>query len=182
MIYGINFLMLSDISDELGTIREKLIGTNVFSFVVQLCATLVLILVVIYFAYKPVKKLLKKRADYIESNITDSEKNKVIAEQNVKQSNDMILASKKEASTIIEKANKEALKQRVDLVEETKGEIKQMKEDAELDIERSRQETLQAVHEEMVSVALAASREILKREVNEKDDAKLAEDFIKKLD
>lgn len=181
MIYGINFLMFSDISEELQSIAEKL-GFTLFSFVVQLCATIILILVVVYFAYKPVKKMLKKRADYIESNIADSEKNKVIAEQNVKQSNEMILASKKEASTIIEKANKEALKQRADLVEETKGEIKQMKKDAELDIERSRQETLQAVHEEMVDVALAASREILKREVNKEDNTKLAEDFIKKLD
>lgn len=178
MICQPNFIVLASIGDD---IKNKLIPSWT-SFVVQVAAFVILLLVVIYLAYKPVKKMLKKRADYIESNITDSEKNKAIAAQNVQQSNEMIIASKKEASHIIETANKEAIQQKAGILEDTRMEVQQMKKDADVDIERSRQESLQAVHKEMVDVALAASSEILKREVTSEDNARLAEEFIKKLD
>ena len=42
------------------------------SFVTQLAALVVLIIVVIVFAYKPVKKILKKRQDHIEENIKEA--------------------------------------------------------------------------------------------------------------
>lgn len=169
------------IKAEISKITQKLIPSWT-SFVVQLAALIILILIVVYVAYKPMKKMLKKRADYVENNIKDSEQNKALAAQNAKQSEEMILSSKREASQIIEAANKEALVQKESVMETTRSEVKQMKIDAEKDIERSRQDTLDSVHKEMVDVALAASSEILKREVNEEDNARLAEEFIKKLD
>jgi predicted PurR-regulated permease PerM len=49
-------------------IKAKLIPSWV-SFVVQFVALLVLLLIVFVFAYKPVKKILQKRSDYIEQQI-----------------------------------------------------------------------------------------------------------------
>lgn len=176
----IGIFVLSDLGDLFKDIGGKLIP-NLFSFIVQLCSLVVLILVVFFVAYKPVKKMLKKRTDYIENNITDSQKNKALAKQNLEQSQEMILLSKKEASLIIIKANKEALKERQLLDEETKQNIIKLKKEAEADIQKSKEESLEEIRREMVNVALAASKEILKREVNEKDNAKLTEDFIDKL-
>jgi F-type H+-transporting ATPase subunit b len=141
----------------------------------------VLILVVFFVAYKPVKKMLKKRADYIENNILDSQKNKAIAKQNLEQSNEAILSSKKEASRIISDANKKALNERKILEEETKLGLLRLKQEAETDIEKSKEQSLEDIRREMISVAMVTSKEILKREINEKDNAKLAEDFIEKL-
>ena len=56
-----------------------------------------------------------------------------------------------------------------------------MKKMAEEDIQKSRQEALDDIHKEIVEVALLTSSEILKREVNTKDNARLAEEFIEKL-
>ena len=56
-----------------------------------------------------------------------------------------------------------------------------MKKVAEQDIERSKQEALDDIHKEMVEVALLTSSEILKREVNDEDNARLAEEFINRL-
>ena len=57
-----------------------------------------------------------------------------------------------------------------------------MKEAAEEDIQRSQQEALESIRKEMVNLALSASSEILKREVNEKDNARIAEDFIRSIE
>lgn len=176
----IDIFILSDIGSLFEDLGSKLVP-NLFSLIIQLCSLLVLILVVFFVAYKPVKKMLKKRADYIESNISDSQKDKALAKQNFEQSQETVLSSKKEASQIITKANKEALKERQLLEEETKRNISKLKKEAELDIQKSKEESLEEIRREMVTVALAASKEILKREVNEKDNAKLAEEFIEKI-
>ncbi len=167
--------------DEIG---EK-IGNNLIpswvSFVMQVAAFIILLVIVVFVAYKPVKKMLKARQDYIEKEISDAEKDKAAAAVNLTQSQETILASKKQASQILEEANLEAQRRQEEALEEARLQIAKMKADAEKDIKRSRQEALDDIHKEMVDIALLTSSEILKREVNSKDNARLAEDFIDRL-
>ncbi len=166
---------------EIAKIKEKLIPSWT-SLVVQFGALVILIFIVIFCAYKPVKKMVKKRQDYIENNIRDSEVSKAVALKAEKQSSEIVLESKKQAAQIIEEAQNAAKKDRENLLNEARLEVTKMKSDAEMDIERSKQEALDEIHAEMVDVALAASSEILKREVNKKDNARLTEEFIENLD
>ena len=48
-------------------------------------AFLVLLLVVFYFAYKPVKKLIRQRKDYVEGKIKSAEEREAIANQKVEE-------------------------------------------------------------------------------------------------
>ena len=162
-------------------IRENLIP-NWVSFVCQLGALIVMILVIFFVAYKPVRKMLQKRADYIEENIRQAEEAKAEALKNASQSEETIIASKKEAANIIADAKVTAENNTRAMVEETRLEINKMKSLAEEDIARSKEEAKEEIRQEMVSVALAASEEVLKREVNEKDNARIVEDFIKEMD
>ena len=172
---------LQEWGDSIGdTIRNNLIPSWT-SFVMQISAFIILLLVVIYVAYKPVKRMLKKRQDYIEKEISDAEKDKSAAAVHLKQAEETILASKKEASSIIEEAQNNALAQKEQILAETKLEVEKMKLDAEKDIARSRQEALDDIHKEMVEVALLTSSEILKREVNNEDNSRLAKEFIDQL-
>ena len=155
---------------------------NWISFVVQLAALLVMIAVVIFFAYKPVKKIITQRQDYIEKNIKQSEEDKAIAAQNAKQSEEMIIASQKKADQLVEDARKLSIDERNRMVEETNQLIAKMKDDAQKDIEQSTLDAKDAIRKEMVNLALSASSEILKREINEKDNARLAEEFIRSIE
>lgn len=168
------------LADALGGIKDLLIPSWV-SLVVQIGALAVLIMIVMFCAYKPVKKMLQKRQDYIESNIRAAEESKAAALQREQQSSEIILDSKKKAALIIEEAQKTAKDDKEVILAEARKEVAKMKSDAEMDIERSKQEALDDIHHEMVDVALAASSEILKREVSEKDNARLAEEFIENL-
>ena len=171
----------ADIGEEISKgFQEKMIPSWL-SFVTQFLALVVLLIVVFVFAYKPVKKMLSKRADYIEQNIHEAEEKNANAEVNQKQAEEMVLASKKEAAQIISNANQQIEMNRQEMIDETRQEIEKMKLQAEEDIERSRQEALDDIHHEMVEVALSASAEILKREVNNKDNERLAEDFVNNL-
>ena len=156
---------------------DKLIP-NWVSFVTQLGALLVLVLVVILFAYKPVKKILKERQDYIEKEIKDAEDSKAIWQENQIKSETTVLESHKQAALIIDEAKKTALKEREKILEETASDVERMKIEAEDDIARMELEAQEDIRKEMVNIALEASKELLGREVNSKDNARLIEEFI----
>lgn len=145
-------------------------------------AFIVLLLVVFYFAYKPVKKLIKDRKDYVEGKIKNAEEREAIAAKKVEEAEKEIVESRQKAIEIVEKAKLDASKER--------DEIKaQAKLDADKEVERARQEIAQEIeaskdeiHREIVSVALDASSKVLEREVNKKDNEKLIDDFINELD
>ena len=162
-------------------IRNSLIPSWV-SFVVQFSALVIMLVVVITVAYKPVKKMLNKRAEYVETNIRDSEMAKAEAEKSVVASKEALIASKKEAAEIVANASIIAENNTKARLEATQLEINKMKLLAEEDIARSKEEAKEEVRQEMISVALAASEEVLKREVNQKDNQRVVEDFIKDLD
>ena len=177
--------LLDNVLEEWGqnigeTIRNNLIPSWT-SFAMQLAAFIILLVVVIFVAYKPVKRMLQKRQEHIEKEISDAEKDKAAAAANLVQSQEAIIASKKDASLIIEEAQLEAQRQRELILADARKEAEKMKLDAEKDIARSRQEALDDIHKEMVEVALLTSSEILKREVNDEDNSRLAKEFIDKL-
>ena len=177
-------LLTSCSGEELGLTSEsftsKLIP-NWPSFVTQLSALVVLIIVVIVFAYKPVKKILKKRQDHIEENIKEAEKSKLVWQENELKSKETVLASERTAADIVAEAKKAAEKEKAAILETTQLEVNKMKSDAENDIARMEIEAQEQIKKEIVSVALDASKELLGREVSSKDNVRLVEDFIEEV-
>ena len=167
------FNAIDDIIEQMQTIPGKLVP-DWFSLVIQLSSFIILLLVVFFVAYKPVKKMLQKRADFIQEEIEQAQKNHAEAKK-------ILSDSKAEASLIIANATKKGEEKYEAMVLEAKEEVKEMKLAAQDDIEQAKVDALNDIRNEMVNVALSASKEILKREVDEKDNARLAEDFINRL-
>ena len=171
---------MSNIGEVIGTIGQKLIP-NLLSFVVQFLSFLVLLIVVFVLAYKPVKKILAKRADYVENEIKEARENNLQAQKNVDEAKEMVAQSKVQASEIIKNAEKQGQEKYDAIILQAKSDVEEMKQGAQEDIERAKEEAIKDIHDEMVKVALSASEEILKREVDNKDNKRLAEDFINRL-
>jgi len=171
-----------DVSGSLNdeTFLSKLIP-NWISFVAQLGALIVLIIVVIFFAYKPVKKILKKRQDYVESNIKEAEESKAKWQENELKSKETVLASSRTAANIVAEAKEQANLEKEKILEEASKEVARMKVDAENDIARMESEAQEAIKKEMVSIALDASKELLAREIDSQDNNRLLEEFIEEV-
>ena len=175
-------LLLTSCSIDLSSddFTSKLIP-NWPSFVAQVGALIVLLVVVIVFAYKPVKKIVNKRQDYIESNIKEAEKSKAIWQENELKSKETVLASERTAADIVAEAKNDAQKERAVILEQTQQDVIKMKKDAENDIARMEEEAQEQIKKEIVSVALDASSELLGREVNSEDNTRLLEEFIEEV-
>ena len=151
------------------------------SLIAQVGALVVLILVVIIFGYKPIKKIIKKRQDYIESQIKDAEQSKATWQENELKSKETVLASNRTAADIVAEAKANAEIERNKILEQTAQDVERMKKDAENDIARMELEAQEQIRKEIVNVALDASKELLGREVNSEDNNRLLEEFIEDI-
>lgn len=173
----------SNVQDELNqeTFFNKLFP-NPWEALATLIAFIVLLLVVFFFLYKPVKSMLKKRADYVENKIKDAEIREEKSKELLEDASKNLEDSKKQGLEIIEKSKKTALQEKETIINEGKNEAKLQIENAKKEIEQEIEKSKDEIHKEIVDVALSASKEVLKREINDKDEERLIDDFIKDLD
>ena len=154
---------------------------NIWSFLAQLLAFIIMSIIVIKFAYKPVKKFLAQRREYVEEHLSKAEEATKKAEDNVKETEKNLALSNKQALQIIEEAKTEAEKQKQEILLQAKQEANNKIIQAQQDIEKEKQKAVQEVHDDVVNLALEASKTLLTREVNSSDNQKLLNDFVDEL-
>lgn len=160
---------------------EKLFP-NFWDFIVQLAAFVVLLVIVFFLGYKPVKKLLKARHDYVEHNLRDSEDAKAIAERNAKISAQNIETSKKEAVQIVSSAQVEANKESDAILAKAREDAMIERQKADRDILDAEKKAREDTRKQIVDVAIEASSQVLGREVDKRDNARLLDEFMEGLD
>lgn len=171
---------LADSPIDPGSILPK-ISINLWSFITQMIAFLILVVAVFFLAYKPVKKLLKKRNDYVKNNIDASKANALASEEKLKAAEANLTSSYKEAKQIIAKAKDTAENERALIISKAKDEAKLEKIKASEEIEAEIKKSRDDIHKEMVDIALLASEKILEREVTTADNQKRVDNFIKDI-
>lgn len=152
---------------------------NFWSWLINFLALIVLFVVVYFVAYKPIRKYVQARKDYVEKNLRDSESAKAINERKAKESDKLIANAKKEASGIIQKAKEDASKQAEVIVNDAKDEALKKQKEADIAIKQAEERSRVAIQEEIVNVAMDASKKVLGRSIDTKDNRRLVEDFVK---
>ena len=176
-----NYLVIYDDAVTKDGFIEKLFP-NPWDALAVFLAFVVLLVVVFYFAYKPLKKLIQKRADYVDGKLRHAEQSEKDALLKVEEAQVNVKKSQQEALLIVEKAKEDAEKERARIKEKAKEEADQevirAKQEIEQEIEKSKDE----IHSQIVNVAFDASKKVLSREVNKEDNEKLINQFINDLE
>lgn len=174
----------------LASLRDVLPGVDDFiaklfpswqALVIQLVATFILFFFMAKFLFKPVRKILKQRQDYIEKNIEDSKVELLEAKDKNKEAEENIISSQKQAQEIIASARKESEDIKEKSLRETDEEISKRRLALEKEIELEKIKSNEEIRASMIDVAIAASSKVLEREISKEDNARLIEDFIKEV-
>ena len=171
----------SGIQDKIETTVNNMLP-NLYVTLMQLLLFVVTVLVFIFLAYKPIKKKLKERSEFVKKNIDESKAKNVQADEQLKKASEVILNSQKKASQIIQEAQIAADKKAQASEVELSRHIEEQKQQAHKDIEAERAKMMKEARMDMIDAALTASKEVLKREVNKKDNDKILEEFIDGID
>ena len=152
------------------------------SLLIQLGATLILILIVGKFLMKPVREILQKRQDYVMSQISTAQEIKEKAENKEKEVNERISRLNVEASSIIDDAKKNAEAIKENAYREIEEEKVIQHQILQKQLEQEKISAKEEIRKEILEVALQASEVVLQREVSKKDNQAIVENFIKEVE
>lgn len=170
-------LLAQDIGDLIGDVSQK-IFPNIESLIVQLIATCILVFFVIKFFWKPIKKNIDTRREYIKKNIDEASQLNDEAHINLENSNKTIKDANVEARRIKEKAEADALLARQNILNQAEEDANRRLKLAEEQIIKEREEAKQEIHNEIINVAMMAASKIVEREINKEDNEKLVKEFL----
>lgn len=171
-----------DLGNDLSNQIEAKLFPNIWAFLVQFIAFIIVALLVIKLGYKPVRKYLDKRRELLDNEVNEAKKLNADAKENFLKSEKTLADTKKGATSIIEDAKKEANAKKEEILNEAFFEASKTKEKALLDIEKAKESAKKQLQDEIINVALDASSKILKREVNEKDNKRIINQFVDDLE
>lgn len=148
---------------------NEALGVNLTDMIVQIVATIILIIIVKKFFWGRISDFLQKRKEYIEAELNDAEAahQEAVA---LKETHDLELKEVRAKS----KEYFEAAKSRGD--EEKRRIIENAKEEAEViianghkEVESERQKAKEALRNEVVSIASLMTEKVINKKINEKD-------------
>ena len=137
------------------------LGVNVWTLIAQIVNFLILLLVLYFFAYKPVMKMLDERSRKIKESMDEVQKVKEQAAQTEEEFKKKIEAASKEGQEVIARAMRtgEEARQRAQL--EAKQEAQGLVEKARVEIQRERSETIGELRQEFADLTIVAAEKVI---------------------
>ena len=142
--------------------------------------TFVLLLVVLRLtAWKPLMGALEAREQRIRGTIEDADRVKGEADELIARYQNMLNEAKSEAQAIIDEGKADALKVKQTIVDETRREAEASKERAKREIALATDEARKQLWAETSKLSTLLAGKILQRNLNEADQQRLIEAFMK---
>ena len=160
----------------------KLFPNGLWDLIIQLAAFILLLLIVFFLGYKPLKKMLDQRREYVQGQLDEAEKaKKTIADADILAKQE-VEKGKQEAQAIIDEAKSQARKEAHEIVNQAKAEASAKRLAADEEIRLAQEASKQEIRQEIIDVALQASSQVLKRNVDDKDNRRMVDELLDSLE
>ncbi len=148
--------------------------------------TTLLVLAFSYYLFRkhlfgPTREFMKKRSNFIDKNIKDSIQAKDQAQKELDNAQKEFDKSIKDAASYLEGKMSVADQKAQQLIDNTKADLSQLKETTREALSNAEAEARKNLKKEVAEISIAAASKVLQREIDEKDSAKLVDDFIKDI-
>lgn len=137
------------------------LGINLAVFVTQVVNFFLLLVILSFFVYKPIMKMLDERARKIKESVDEVQKVKeqaALSEEEFKKKMD---AASKEGQEVIAKAMRTGEEARQRAQQEAKQEALVLVEKARAEIQRERNETIGELRQEFSDLAVVAAEKVI---------------------
>ncbi len=138
----------------------------------------ILTIVLTKFAYKPVKKSIDARREYLENHIKKTESNTKLSDSKVEEADSILVEAKTQSTKILEDAALEGTAKSVAMVSKAKRTTDDLMRETIKEIEVEKQIAKDNIKNEMIDVAFEAAQKLLEKELDEKTNKKIIKEFI----
>lgn len=157
------------------------ISDAVKDLIINIIDIVILFVIVRALAYKPVKKFLDARKARIAKELEDAASAKSEAEAEAAKYRELNEQSRLKSSEIISEAEQVAKKSAEEIVAAARLNAQEIAEKARESAESERNAGIAAMKEDITSIAFDISRQVLKREVTDEDNMRIADAFFEKF-
>ncbi len=157
------------------------LGISLPMFLAQLVNFLIVLFVLWKFAYRPIVAMLDARTQKIEESVKNSAEIERRVSELDADHRKVILIAKSEASALIETARLDAESRKDALIDQAKKEVEQLVAHGKVQLNAEKVQMLHDAKEELVFIAVEATKKILESTVDEKKSQKLAADVVLKM-
>ena len=143
-----------------------------------------LLVIILFWAIKKggIKDFLSARTEEIRQKLEDLKKGKEDAENRYRDIEKRLREFEEKKKDIIEEFKSEGIAEKEKIIAEAKERVKQIIEQAELTIQQEMQSARDRLKQEVVNLAAQKAKEIISKEITERDQDNLVNEFIERVE
>jgi F-type H+-transporting ATPase subunit b len=154
------------------------LGISLPTLLVQIAAFVILLVILYFFAYKPVLKMLDERARKIKDSMDEVQKVKEQATQTEEEFKKKIDAASKEGQEVISKAMRTGEEARKRAQEEAKVEAQGLVEKARVEIQRERNEAIGELRQEFADLTIVAAEKVIGKSLDKETHRQIIDQVL----
>ncbi len=122
---------------------------------------------------------MNDRTSKIEKGLKDAEEAGKKLQQTEEKEKEVLANAKREAQSIIESAEKTAIKNKEELLEEAKKKSEEIVSNTQKQLEEEKRKMIQEIKSEVADLVVAATGKVIDEKIDEKKDKEIIEKAIK---
>jgi len=154
------------------------LGISLPTLLAQIAAFVILLVILYFFAYKPVLKMLDERARKIKESIDEVQKVKDQASQTEEEFKKKMESASKEGQEVISKAMRTGEEARKRAQEEAKQEAQALVEKARVEIQRERSETIGELRQEFADLTIVAAEKVIGKSLDKETHRQIIDEVL----
>ncbi len=160
---------------------ENLVSVNPGLMIWTIVIFTIFFLLIAKFGAKPIANALNQREKNINDAIDNANNANIVAQENLKKTQDKLDDAQREMAEIIATARAQGEKQLKKASEEADLLKHQKLQDATKEIERKKEEAIAELRREIAGLVVDATEKILEEKIDAAKDQKMIESYIQKL-
>ena len=137
--------------------------------------------IIIYFARKPIKNMLKQRTEMIEKTLKEAQEAKELAQKALQEAQTRLQTKDKEIQEIISVSKQAGEQEKARLIEESERLKERIFEQAKVNIEYELKGAKDAIRAEAVEIAMELAEKKIKEKLTKEEQEKLLQESLTKI-
>lgn len=142
----------------------------------------IVVLVLWFFALKPLSKKMQERARMIEKGLADAKESAERLAEAEKERKEIIQEARRQAQKILVEMDQNANQERGQILAKAEIEAERLSEEGKKQIETEKKQTIQQIKKEVADLVALATQKVLSGEVTEKIDAEVIQKALQEAE
>ncbi|HPA62423.1 MAG TPA: F0F1 ATP synthase subunit B [Spirochaetota bacterium] len=158
-----------------------MVSLNLGLSILIVVSFLITYLIFAKFFWKPILRTIREREEMIQTEIESSKKANIDSEKNIRESEEILLNTRKEAERIMLESKRNAERIRADIVETAKLETQMILQQARDQVEIERGRIIEDLRKDIAGLTILASQKILMRTLTTEENDRIISETVDRL-